>query len=168
MPTNPWLVHYYTALSTGIPRAAPKYLLVSCHIHAVHSCLAADEVCTFLLSRFELDQLSQSVLGFQGTAAQTCPRACDPWHSCAPRRTTHQAPHNQYSSFLETCHFWKALLPLVHQYLQSPLHRLCAQGRANPDPRLCNLIPTPKLVCRAAADASNRDKMDTRTNNGSI
>lgn len=68
--TNPWLVHYYTALSTGIPRAAPKYLLVSCHIHVVHSWLAADEVCTFWLSGFELDQLSQSVLGFQGTAAQ--------------------------------------------------------------------------------------------------
>lgn len=69
LPTNPWLVHYHTALSTGIPRAAPKYLLVSCHIHVVHSWPAADEV-SFLLSRFELDQLSHSILGFQGTAAQ--------------------------------------------------------------------------------------------------
>lgn len=44
LPTNPWLVHYYTTLSTGIHIAAPKYLLVSCYIHAFHSWLAADEV----------------------------------------------------------------------------------------------------------------------------
>lgn len=30
LPTNPWLVHYHTALSTGIPRAAPKHPLLSC------------------------------------------------------------------------------------------------------------------------------------------
>lgn len=62
LPANHWLVHYYTALSTGIRIAAPKHLLVSHYIHAFHSWLAADEVCALLLRGFELDQLSQNVL----------------------------------------------------------------------------------------------------------
>lgn len=61
LPTNHWLVHYYTALSTEIHIAAPKYHLVSCYIRAFHSWLAADEVCALLLQEFELDQLSQNV-----------------------------------------------------------------------------------------------------------
>lgn len=61
LPTNHWLVHSYTALPTGIHIPAPKYLLVSCYIHAFHSQLSADEACALLLTEFELNQLSQNV-----------------------------------------------------------------------------------------------------------
>lgn len=158
----PGLVHYHTALTTGIPRAAPKHPLLSCisllltaacsrwslHLPAEQIwAWSAEPECSWL-SRNSSTNLFQSLWSM----AQLCPKK----DNTARTLTTN-------FSFLEMCHFWKALLPLVH-----PLHWLCAQGRANPDPRLCNLIPTLRFECRAAADASNMDKMDTGANNGSI